>query len=65
MRDEVLDNLSGLGTGKLRESYDAVVAGAAQIYVSGMSAKARGFSAGDIDGKPAQIKSFMVFSLGN
>jgi uncharacterized protein len=55
LRDEVLDNLSGLGTGKLRESYDAVVAGGAQIYVSGMSAKARGLSAADIDGKPAQF----------
>jgi uncharacterized protein len=55
MRDEVLDNLCGLGTGKLRESYNAVVAGGAHIYVSGTSAKARGLSAGDIDGKPVQF----------
>lgn len=55
MRDAVLDNLSGLGTGKLRDSYDAVVAGGAKIYVSGMSANSRGLSAADIEGKPAQF----------
>ena len=55
MRDEVLDNLSGLGTGKLRESYDAVVAGEARIYLSGMSSNARGLSAAEIEGKPAQF----------
>ena len=27
MRDAVLDNLTGLGTGKLREHYDAIVKG--------------------------------------
>lgn len=34
---------SGLGTGSLRESYDALRAGGARFYVSGMSSKARGF----------------------
>lgn len=43
MRDAVLDNLVGLGTGSLRESYDAVRAAGARVYVSGMSSKARGF----------------------
>ena len=42
VREAVLDNLAGLGTGSLRESYDALVAGGARIYVSGMSSKARG-----------------------
>ena len=55
MRDAVLDNLSGLGTGKLRDSYDAIVAGGAKIFVSGMSANSRGLSATDIEGKPAQF----------
>jgi predicted peroxiredoxin len=55
MRDGVLDNLGGLGTGKLRESYDAVVAGGAKIYLSWMSANARGLSAAEIEGKPAQF----------
>jgi uncharacterized protein len=55
MRSDVLDNLSGLGTGKLRESFDAVVAGGAKIYVSGMSAKSRGLIAADIEGLPVEF----------
>jgi predicted peroxiredoxin len=55
MRDAVLDSLSGLGTGSLRESFDAVVAGGGRFYVSGMSSKARGVSAEDLEGKPAEM----------
>jgi uncharacterized protein len=55
LRDPVLDTLTGLGTGALRESYDAVVASGARIYVSGMSGKARGVTEGDLDGKPAEF----------
>ena len=47
LREPVLDSLVGLGTGRLRESYDALVAGGARFYVSGMSSKARGFDPGD------------------
>ena len=43
LRESVLDNLVGLGTGSLRESFDALRAGGARFYVSGMSSKARGF----------------------
>jgi predicted peroxiredoxin len=43
LREPVLDNLVGLGTGTLRESYDSLRAGGARFYVSGMSSKARGF----------------------
>ena len=43
LREPVLDSLVGLGTGSLRESYDALRAGGARWYVSGMSSKARGF----------------------
>jgi uncharacterized protein len=55
IRDAVLDNLTGLGTGKLRESYDALVAKGVRIYVSGMSAKARGMTDADLQGKPAEF----------
>jgi predicted peroxiredoxin len=55
IRDAVLDSLNGLGTGSLRESYDAVVAGGARLYVSGMSSKARGVTDADIAGKPAEF----------
>ena len=43
LRPAVLDSLVGLGTGSLRESYDALVSGGARFFVSGMSSKARGF----------------------
>jgi len=43
LREPVLDSLIGLGTGSLRESYDALAAAGARFYVSGMSSKARGF----------------------
>jgi uncharacterized protein len=43
LREPVLDALVGLGTGSLRESYDALRAGGARFYVSSMSSKARGY----------------------
>ncbi|HVF18656.1 MAG TPA: DsrE family protein [Mycobacteriales bacterium] len=55
VRDAVLDGLTGLGTGSLRESFDAVAAGGGQFYVSGMSAKGRGVTDSDLAGKPAQL----------
>ena len=48
LRDAVLDQLTGLGTGSLRESHDAVVAGGAKLYASRMSANARGV---ELEGK--------------
>ena len=55
LREPVLDTLSGLGTGSLRESYDAVVEGGGRFYLSGNSSKARGVGNGDLDGKPAEL----------
>lgn len=55
LRDTVLDNLAGLGTGKLREHYDAIARSGSRFYVSGLSAKARGVSEADIAGKPAEF----------
>jgi len=55
IRDAVLDNLAGLGTGKAREHFDALVGGGARFYVSGMSAKARGLTEADLAGKPAEF----------
>lgn len=55
VRDAVLDSLSGLGTGSLRESWDAVAAGGGAVYVSGMSSKARGVTDADLAGKSAQF----------
>ena len=54
-RDAVLDNLAGLGTGRLREAYDAIIAGGGRFYLSGMSSRGRGLSDGDIADKPMEM----------
>lgn len=55
IRDPVLDTLAGLGTGRLREQFDAIVKGGGRFYLSGMSSTARGVSAADLQGKPAEF----------
>lgn len=55
LRESVLDSLVGLGTGRLREHYDALDAGGARFYLSGMSAKSRGMAEADLAGKPAEL----------
>lgn len=55
LRDSVLDTLGGVGTGKLREHYDAIVKGGGKFYLSGMSSSARGVTAADLQGKPAEL----------
>lgn len=55
LRDAALDNLSGLGTGKLREHYDAITKGGGRFYLSGMSSNARGITAAELQGKPAEL----------
>jgi len=55
IRDAVLDNLTGLGTGSLRESYEAIVAGGGRFYLSGMSSQARGVGPADLEDKPAEL----------
>lgn len=55
LRDNVLDNLAGLGTGKLREHFDAIVKAGGKFYLSGNSSKARGVTDTDIANKPASF----------
>ena len=55
LRDATLDSLAGVGTGKLREHYDAIVKGGGRFYLSGMSSAARGIVAAELQGKPAEL----------
>lgn len=55
LREGVLDNLAGLGTGNLRQLYDGVVSGGGRFYLSGGSSKARGVTEQDLAGKPAEF----------
>ena len=62
LREPVLDSLVGLGTGSLRESHDALVAGGARFYVSGMSSKARGFEPDGV-AEPALPSKLVALAL--
>ena len=53
--DGAISSVVGLGTGKLQDSFDALVKGGAHIFVSGMSAKARNITDADLAGKPAEF----------
>ena len=62
LRDATLDAVQGVGTGSLRESFDAVVASGAAIYASGMSSQAREVS---LEGKaePAMPNRLVELAL--
>ena len=60
LREPVLDNLVGLGTGSLRESYDALARAGARFYVSGMSSKARGIDASVREGVELAMPAKLV-----
>src|SRR5262249_34370782 len=53
--DAQLNALEGKGTGKLADHYQVLSAASTRIYVSGMSAKARGLSETDLAGKRAEF----------
>jgi predicted peroxiredoxin len=55
LQDSVLNSLSGIGTGKLKEHYDAIVKGGGRFYLSGNSSKARGLTESVLVGKPAEF----------
>jgi predicted peroxiredoxin len=50
LRPETLDLGNGIGTGSMREHVDALVAGGATFYASGMSSKARALTAESLGG---------------
>lgn len=53
--DDSLDSVEGVGTGKLRDHFTALTSGAARIYISGNSAKARNIGDDALAGKPAEF----------
>lgn len=63
MRSEVLDNLAGLGTGRLREHYDALVAADCPFYLSGMSCKTRGMDESQMPGNRPRTSMAMPKEL--
>ena len=55
LQDSILNTLTGIGTGKLSDHYDAIVKGKGKFYLSGNSSKARGMTDVDIKGKLAEF----------
>lgn len=55
MRDGVLDQLQGLGTGTLRDLYDGLAAADVPFYLSGGSSAARGLTADALEGKDVEM----------
>lgn len=55
LRPETLEAGHGIGTGSFREHVDALVAGGATLYASGMSSKARGLGPDDLGGLPVSM----------
>lgn len=53
--DNALSSVEGVGTGKLQDHFNALMAGEANIYISGMSAKARDITEQDLEGKSAEF----------
>jgi predicted peroxiredoxin len=55
VRAAEMNEVEGLGTGKLAEHVPAVVEAGGKIYVSGMSAKARGMDESDLEATKAEF----------
>lgn len=55
LRPETLDAGHGIGTGAFREHVDALVAGGASLFGSGMSSKARGLTSEGLGGLPVAM----------
>lgn len=60
LRDAVLNKVQGIGSGKLREHYDGIVAGGGKFYLSEMSSKGLGISESALNGKPAEFAPYKV-----
>ena len=55
LRDETMDVTQGVGTGSLREHYDALVEGGARFHASRMSSRARGLGDDQLGGKEVRF----------
>ena len=63
LRAETLDAANGVGTGSLREHFDALVAGGASLFGSAMSANARGIDGETLGGAVELVKPDRLVAL--
>lgn len=57
MRNDVLNNLEGLGTGILKDHYDVLADAGCDFYLSGMSSNSRGLSKEELKDKNVTFAS--------
>jgi predicted peroxiredoxin len=57
IKDPVLDSVTGVGLGSLREHFDALQSSEAPFYVSRLSSNARGVTEEELEGKNAKMAS--------
>ncbi len=55
MRNNAIENVMGLGTGSLKSHYEVLEKASCQIYLSGMSSKARGLTIEELQGKKVKF----------
>jgi uncharacterized protein len=55
LRPATMEAVQGIGTGSLREHFEAVTAGGARVFASGMSSKARGLDAESLGGRQVEF----------
>ena len=55
LKDEILNSVTGLGTGKLSDHFKVIVEKGGKFYLSGNSSKARNLTETDLTGKPASF----------
>jgi predicted peroxiredoxin len=55
LRDAVLNNVTGVGTGVLSDHYKVLAEKGVKFYLSGNSSKARGLTIEELQGKPASF----------
>ena len=55
LRDPTMDATQGIGTGSLREHFDALAAGSVRMFASGASSKARAVDADALGGKQIEF----------
>lgn len=53
LKDDIMNSVTGLGTGKLSDHYKVIVDKGGKFFLSGNSSKARNLTEEDIKGKPA------------
>lgn len=55
LKDDILNAVTGLGTGKLSDYYEVIEEKDGKFYLSGNSSKARNLTEADLTSKPASF----------